>query len=55
MLRENRVNRESKSLDPTTKLYRFYEHEYPRSCNTIVYLSLLLNLEDVLGGEFHTW
>ena len=25
------------------------------SCNTIVYLSWLLNLEDVLGGKFHAW
>ena len=55
MLRENHVNRESKSLDLTIWLFRFYEHEAPSSCNTTVYLSWLLQLEDVLGGKVHTW
>ena len=45
MLIENHVNRESKSLDLTIELYRcYYEHEYPRSCNATVYLSVHFDL-----------
>ena len=41
VLRENHVNRESKSLDLTIELYIYYGgHEAPRSCNTTVYLSV---------------
>ena len=54
VLKENHVNIESKSLDRTIELYLCYdEHEAPSSCNTTVYLSWLLHLEDVLGGKFH--
>ena len=35
-------------------LYICYEHESPRSCNTLVYLSWFLHLENVLGVKFHT-
>ena len=36
------INRESKSLEITIKLYSCYdEHEIPSSCNTPVYLSVL--------------
>ena len=51
MLRENHVNRESKSLDIIICLYRLYEHESPSICNTTAYLSWLLHLEYVLGGK----
>ena len=35
------INRETKILELTIKLYLYYdEHEAPRSCNTTVYLSL---------------
>ena len=48
------INRESKSLDLTIQLYRFYdEHEDPSSCNTVVYLSWLLRSEDALGVKVH--
>ena len=54
VLRENHVNRESKSLDITIQLYICYdEHADPSSCNTTIYLSWLLHLEDILGGKFH--
>ena len=39
VLRENRVNREIKSLELTISLYIYYEYEAPSSCNTTVYLS----------------
>ena len=55
MLREKHVNKESKSLELTIYLYRCYEHEDPSSCNTTVYLSWLLHLEDIMGENFHTW
>ena len=45
---------ESKILDLTIYLYICYEHESHRSCNTTVYLSWFLYLEDFLGGIFHT-
>ena len=51
--RDNHVNRESKSLELTIKLYIFYdEHEAPSCCNIIFYVSWLLNSEEVLGGKF---
>ena len=54
VLRKNHVNRESKTLDLTIKLYRSYEHKYPSSCNTTIYLSWLLHLEGVPGVKVHT-
>ena len=42
VLRENHVNRESNCIELTIYLYRCYEHESPRSCNTTVYLSVLI-------------
>ena len=39
LLRKKRVNRESKILEITIELYRFYEHEARSSCNTTNYLS----------------
>ena len=48
------IDRESKSLELTIYLYRCYDGQKdPRSCNTTVYLSRLIHLEDVLGGKFH--
>ena len=55
MLRENHINIESKSLEIKIQLLRYYEHKASKSCNTTVYLSWLLHLEDILGGKFHTW
>ena len=53
VLRENHVNRESKSLELTIYLYRCYEHESPSSFTTTVYLSWLLHLEDFLAEKNH--
>ena len=54
MLRENRVDRESKSLGITIQLYRRYdEHEAPISCTNTVFLSWLTHSDDVLGGKVH--
>ena len=48
------INKESKTLEITIYLYLCYdEHEAPSSYNTTIYLSQLLQLEDVLGGKVH--
>ena len=50
------INRESNALEPTAQLYLCYdEHESLTSCNTTVYLSLLLHSEELLLGKFHRW
>ena len=42
VLRENHIDRESKSLNLTIYLYICYdEHEAPISCNTTIYLSYI--------------
>ena len=40
MPRENNVNIETRSLELTILLLRYYEHEAPISCNTTVYLAV---------------
>ena len=48
------ISRESICFDLTIYLYGCYdEHESPRSCNSTVYLSWLIQSDDVLGGTFH--
>ena len=54
VLIENHVNRESKNLDLTIQLYRCYENEAPRSCNTTIYLLWLLLLKRDMVGKVQT-
>ena len=54
VLRENHLKRESRSLNITIQLYRFYKHESPGSGTTTIYLSSLLHLKYVKGGNVYT-
>ena len=47
------INRDIKSSDITIQLYRCYdEYEAPIICNTTVYLSWLVHLEDFLEKKY---
>ena len=48
VLRENHLNRESKSLYLTIQLYICYKHESPSSCITTAYLSFMKELHRIL-------